>query len=320
MKFLSKPERQDDIKFVFAKWMPYKLRTSFIFIFIFLGILLQLFVNFWLGLAFIVFSTGLSLIKGYDAKFSLKRVKEDWAQVTPDEYKKIKQKEEQLKKWDIDAFDVSNPLGFGVLVAISIFVAFVFLVLKYAYPGSYSAGYLAIDSAFIFLPLWFSGTRDYLKQDKLVIKINILEQVINFLSSPSDIQALPMLATKEEAKGQKVPTDARLMVRFLNSPDSFMGMQVQICINDVQGTYYPYLYCVLLAKKDSGFFNVRKELSSRAPDFISFERTSSGGVDVLVIRQKTTKTSGYHTDMKKCILLVQTSINAAREFFLGKER
>ena len=43
-----------------------------------------------------------------------------------------------------------------------------------------------------------------------------------------------------------------------------------------------------------------------------FEETESDGVDVLVIRQRTTKRSGYHTNPKKSAYVVNTTLDLAR--------
>jgi hypothetical protein len=103
-------------------------------------------------------------------------------------------------------------------------------------------------------------------------------------------------------------------LRFVNAPDYFLGVQVQISINSVEGRDYPYLYCVIIAKQEANIFNKKHDIIySLQPNWITFEETVSEGVDVLVIRQYTTKTSGYYTNAKASNAIVNTAIAAARK-------
>lgn len=318
----AKSVQKDYIKFIFAKSLPYNLRMLLVFISIILGIIIQLFLNFWPGLVLIIIGTFLSLIHGYDAKITLNNNKEKWVQVTIDEFKKIKTKGKELRKWDTDAFDITNSLGGCLFFIIAGIVVFVWFILKMEFEGSNLSFYFIIDSIIIFAPQWFSATRDYLKNDQLIVKIGLLEEIIKYLSSRSDIQVSPMLEIRESKEGKgNVPTDARLLVRIQNAPDSFLGLQVQVSINSVQGHDYPYLYCVLIAKKGQGFLNRddiikgnKKFLKGEAKKVI-FENTTSPDAEVLVIRQFTTETSGYHTDTKNAKSIVDAAIITANLFF-----
>ena len=158
------------------------------------------------------------------------------------------------------------------------------------------------------------SVRTFLKKDRLIIKISLFEKVMERLATLSQIQVLPMLSTQETDKGVRIPMDARLMVRILNAPDYFMGMQIQISLNNVQGRYYPYLYCVLIAKKEAGFFEKRFGLLNNPPRGILFEKTKSNDVDICVIRQETTRNSGYHTDRQKAVSIVFSALKLAKEY------
>lgn len=317
MAFFPDPQKQGDIKFYIAKSLPYILRMTIVMIFIIAGVLIQAFLSFWLGLVLVVCGTGLSLIKGYQPIPKTMFGTEKWDQVTPNEYKKIKFKEEQIDKWDTDAFDVTNPRGLiffificSPIIALLFFAPAVSLIL-----GSLTV-YVLVDIAVILVPHWVTGIRNYLKKDKLIIKINILEKIMDMLSAPSDVQVLPMLSTLETKEGKRVPEDARLMLKFLNAPADFLGVQVQLSINSVQGTDYPYLYCVVLAKKEEKLFNKKSKIVESvigATNNVISETQTSEDVDVLVIRQFTTKTSGYHTDLNACKNIVNASVNLARK-------
>ena len=62
---------------------------------------------------------------------------------------------------------------------------------------------------------------------------------------------------------------------------------MQVCINSVQGNDYPYFYCMLVAKPELGL--LERPLAS-PPRKVTVERNRQGEVDVVVIRQATTKT------------------------------
>ena len=59
---------------------------------------------------------------------------------------------------------------------------------------------------------------------------------------------MPLLALREGRRGH-YPVDARLMARPAREDASgFLGVQVQVAMNSVKGTDYPYLYAVVLGK------------------------------------------------------------------------
>lgn len=318
MAFFPDPQKQGDIKFFLAKSLPYGIRMAIIIVLMIIGVLIQALINFWIGLILIVCGTVLSLIKGYEPVPKIKSGTEKWNQVTPDEYKKIKLKEEQIEKWDTDSFDITNSRGKAVFIIIIIpLLSLIFFSppLIWLFGSIYI--YLCIDIAAVLIPHWVTGIRNYLKKDKLIIKINILEKVMELFLAPSDVQVLPMLATEETIEKKRVPSDARLMIKFLNSPAYFLGVQVQLSINNVQGTDYPYLYCVVLSKQEEKLFAKKEKtissiINSRK-NIISEVQKAQDGVDVLVIRQFTTKTSGYHTNITACYEIASTAVDLARE-------
>jgi len=312
LSLLPDPLRQGEIHFIFAKKLPYGKRLRLILLSICCGILIQLFISFWIGLIFLILGTGLSLIKGCSAKPEIIG-EEEWRQVTPDEYKKVKKKQETLKEWDKDAFDITNPLGIFVFCFLAIFFLIIWFLIDRIIETKI-AFYFALNAFVIFVPHWFTGVRSFLKKDKLILKIDLLQEIMEFLGNMSEIHVLPMLSIKETRDAGKVPTDARLMVRFLNTPESFLGMQIQIAINTVQGHDYPYLYCVLIGKKGEGLFDKRPYLKNTAPPNIVFEKSSPKDVDIIVIRQQTTKQTGYHTNKRKSLYIVETALILARKY------
>jgi hypothetical protein len=308
---LPEPTRVGEIKFIYLKNLPYRNRLGLIFTFFVAGIFSQLFFSLGLGIILLGLGTLLSLVQGYADKPKATG-EEVWSQVTPDEYWKVISKETQHRKWDLDCFDITNRLGSSIFftVAAVCCVVWYFLGLN-GYDKL--ASYWVWDCLIIFLPHWVTGVRSYLTKDKLVTKIRLLQSIMDLLSSPSDIQVLPMLSTSETKDKGKIPMDARLMLRFLNAPSYFLGLQVQISINSVQGTDYPYLYCVLIAKQEAQLFKKKNGIVyAPHPEWICLEETQSEDVDVLVIRQYTTKTSGYHTNNKTACAIVEAAVDLAR--------
>ncbi|MFH1360951.1 MAG: hypothetical protein ABIJ41_07995 [Candidatus Omnitrophota bacterium] len=311
MSFFPDPQRQGDIKFIFFKDVPYLTRMQCIIGLFIGGFLIQLFLNFIFGLILIGLGTAFSLIQGYSAKPKTVTT-EEWKQVTPDEYKKVRSKQKQLERWDRDAFDITNPLGIAVVVLIGV-VCFIIWMIIEGLGQHRLASYWTWDVLLILAPHWITGTRSFLRKDRLIIKIELLEKIMDYLREPSDIQVLPMLSTCEAQKGGRIPMDARLLVRILDAPDFFLGLQIQISINTVEGRDYPYLYCVFIAKQGADILRKKKQLIERSPSKLTLEKTTSVDVDVLVIRQKTTRNSEYHTNLSASKHIVQAALDLTRQ-------
>ncbi|MDT8285509.1 MAG: hypothetical protein RQ748_00230 [Elusimicrobiales bacterium] len=337
MPLFPPPEKQGEIKFFFAKGMPYRLRMAVIAAALPAGLAVQLLFSFWTGLALLVVASLLGIVSGYDARPEL-APGVDWVRVTPDEYRKVKAKAEALKSWDRDAFDFSNPAGLAVLAALVVvgLAGYFLLLVKMALPLDFWV-YPSLDAAVLLLPLWLTGVREYLTRDKLLIKIKHLQEMMRLLEEPSDVQVHPMLGLRSTADGKKVPEDARLMVKLVGAPDDFMGLQVQLSINSVKGTDHPYLYCVIIARKGSLFFDnhaaykVPEDRSARGGLFKLiglagygpvYEPAPAEDVDVLVIRQRADRNGGYSTDLKQAWKIVSVALDMARRLCAeaGKRR
>ena len=134
------------------------------------------------------------MVKGYDAKLYPKTF-DTWERVTPDEYAKVKLKADQLRQWDEDMFDITSTAGVLTFAAACVSCAGGYLVLAatFGFPYGYWI-YVGLDAVVVLSPLWFTGVREYLRKDKLIIKINLLESVMKLLTAPSDVQVFPMLA------------------------------------------------------------------------------------------------------------------------------
>ena len=122
---------------------------------------------------------------------------------------------------------------------------------------------------------------------------------------------MPTLALREGRRG-KYPVDARLMLRPSKEDESgFLGVQVQVAMNNVRGTDYPYLYAVVLGK---GAFKL-PDLQRRTADGVDlvFEQGEGDGVRYLVVRQHADTTGGWHTEPHHIAGIVAQALELARQ-------
>ena len=336
MSLFPPPDKDGQIKFILAQSLPYKPRMVIIAALLLAGLGIEVTFFFWAGLASLLAASLLGMVKGYDATFHPTTF-EKWERVTPDEYAKIKLKADQLKRWDEDLFDITNNTGVLVFASACVLCAGIYLVLaaRFGFPFGYWV-FVGLDAAVILAPLWFTGVREYLRKDKLIIKINILENVIKQLTSPSEVQVFPMLALAGTVEGRKEPEDARLLVKLVGAPAAFYGMQVQLSINSVQGQDYPYLYCVLIAEAGSGILDgyerflakPQESLGSTISDFLMsafgrsgqklvYEAQKNPDVDILVIRQRAEGNTGYTTAQPAADAIIAASLELAKKLVAG---
>lgn len=332
MSFLPPPEKQDGVAFMFFKAFPYKARMALAALLLAAGLLAQLAGFFLPGFALLALGSALGMVKGYNAAPEFAGGEGRWERVTPDEYRKVREKAALLEKWDRDVFDATSGRGAALLLCVALFCFGFSSVIFYNF-GADAAYCFAADAAVVFLAQWFSGTRSYLKLDRLVIKIKLLETVMAMVADSSAFQVFPMLLLKKTKEEKDVPADARLMIKLPAAPAEFHGVQTQVSINSIQGTDYPYLYCVLVAKKGGNLLANYKVfvkdidpepgmigrlagmLKLRLPGTSSvvFEPSSDGDVDVLVVRQFTTRTGGYHTGEAQAASVVRTALGLAEK-------
>jgi len=334
MSVLPPREKDGEIKFFAARSLPYRQRMALVVMLLAAGLGMQVTIGFWPGFALLLAGLVLGVNSGYDAS-PKKTGEESWEKVTPDAYTKVSMKAEQLRAWDEDFFDgtsTSGMLGF-IAAGFVCFVAYNIADSFFRFPAGYWI-FFGLDAAVVLLPMWFIGTRGYLRKDRLIIKIGMLQKVMKALNAPSDVQVQPLLALATTAKGGKEPEDARLMVKLVGAPKEFYGLQVQLSINSVQGKDFPYLYCVLIAKAGSGLLSGWEEfaaqpettflggllgsLTGKGMNGIEYEPGRSGEVDIIVVRQKTSRTSGYYTAPEAALSVVDHSLKLARGL-LGKK-
>jgi hypothetical protein len=172
---------------------------------------------------------------------------------------------------------------------------------------------LAAAAPLLIVPLWLNGMRTTWNPSELRKKGEALAvaRAEADRRGAGDFDPVPMLALREGRRG-KYPVDARLMLRPAREDDSgFLGVQVQVAMNNVKGTDYPYLYAVVLGKGDFRMPAVSRRQRRGGVDLV-FERDESEGVRFLVVRQHADTKGGWHTEPEHILAIVATALEKAR--------
>jgi hypothetical protein len=317
-------DRRHLLQFYVAPKLEYRRRLAWASALILAGLGIQFLVPFESVVVMLVISVPLLLVgnsflfvRGYNLKPAAMNKRPEWEKTTRDRFQKTRQIEQQVKRWDESFTDLTCVSG-AVGLALVLMASGVIWIVIWTQPMlRFWAPVWVADAAVLLLPHWITGTRRGWRPIALRQQIDALETALKVLekyeSPPCQIQ--PMFEMVGEKK-QRVPRAARVFVRFPDGPDEFLGIQFQVALNNVQGTNYPYLYAVIVARPEFGLLTdylpkVQATLESRQartatgwldrlrakrPGKLTVESNRESEVDVIVIRQTTTKNSGYHTD------------------------
>ncbi len=240
---------------------------------------------------------------------------EVWAPVEDDWLERVEELEGSGARWDTTPWDLSNVLGFFVLVGILILlgaaVAGTGVLL-----GLDAFVRLAAAAPLLVVPLWLNGLRTTWNPSELRKKGEALAlaRAEAERHGTGDFDAVPMLALREGRTG-KYPVDARLMLRPAREDESgFLGVQVQVAMNNVKGTDYPYLYAVVLGKGDFRMPGVSPRVRRSGAEIV-FERDESEGVRFLVVRQHADRQGGWHTEPDHIRAIVAVALEKARSIW-----
>lgn len=310
------PERRDSVRFHFAKGLPYTTRLSIAVLFLITGFGLQILnLSPWIGLPFLLLGVGLVMVKGYDSRIRWKSFDIDsgWTTVTFEKIREIDDLRKKSRNWDQDALDVSNSIGCLVLGSILV-LAVILSVVVGTVMESFTVGLIIlVDALLVFLPLWFSGLKFIMKHPNLNIKIKLILQIHEHFEKIKQAGELfsPALMLARGKDGKAVPMDARFSVKSAAAPTGFFGLQAMINLNLVQGKSYPYFYAVLAARPGFGLEPYRSKIPPIKNIICEFQKDSRA--EVLVIRQKTTRKSGYHTPIRRCGEILGAALEGMRE-------
>ncbi|NLB77405.1 MAG: hypothetical protein GX796_00755 [Clostridiaceae bacterium] len=308
------PEDQDAIKFYLFKTLSYTTRMLLYLGCIIFGFLLQIItVNIWPGVILLIFASLLILVKGYSTKPTpaSRQYEDSWAKTNMEKVHQINQIKQNINKWDKDALDISNGLGCVTFILVFIAISFICVVIATGVSGLV-AGIFIVDSIILLASIWFNGMKTKGHQEILYIKTDLvveLEKYFEKIKNPGE-NHIPSMILAKDKEGKEFPTDCRFNIVFENSPADFYGIQAQININVVSSASYPYFYCVITAKEGFGL----EQYTSRLviPKGITIEFSKDEGAEVIVIRQRTTKNSGYHTKINACNNILEFSLSLSR--------
>ncbi len=310
MAILPQPQRRDEIKFKVAKSLPYNVRLLLIAALLVAGLAVQFLFDPWYGAPLLLGATLLGLVRGYDNKLRSAPTRKEWSRVTRQQFERVVEMSRKAKSWDQTFIDITCFRGFMALLAVIGLGYYVYYLLWENFSSS-AAQMWAMDAVILITPHWIVGIRSILTNAPLVIKIqNLLAIADAFATLAKEGEELQYMLEIGETKDGKTPVDAKMVLAFHNAPADFLGVQLQLALNNVQGTDYPYFYGVLVARREFGLLN---KCRPREMPNVTIERKREGDVDIVVLRQTTTKTSGYHTKPATVKSLFFHALALARE-------
>ena len=210
----------------------------------------------------------------------------EWERVERSQLDELLDLHARMRRWDQSFLDVTNPRGLVVFALLAGGGAFL------AYRIGGLPRILAVDAMVLLLPHWITGVRSILTRPKLMVRVKLIDRLLEHLDQEPGrhrVHLLMLLRGREH----KIPNDVKLKVDIRDHPPDFLGLYGQVVINEVNGTSYPYFYVVLVAR--SGFGLEALEESYERPANRLLELDQQDEVEVLVLRQRTTRKSGYHT-------------------------
>ena len=263
----------------------------------------------FIGVCLVFLGNLFMLVKGYNNRISLAAYSPDheWAKVGSEQLDKIVEINKKSKQWDLSGLDITNVLGVFVFIGLIVFLI--------AFNNSNVLVTKTVRQLFAFnvlvllVPHWFTGVRRITTTPKLINKINLFRSLMagsQYLVVDDDVNYLVYVVGSEK----KMPRDVKMKIDFKNQPEDFLGMYAQVSMNSVNNQDYPYFYVVLVAKARSGILKKYVE-SIQLPNRVIKEYKVEGDVEILVIRQYTTKTSGYHTKSSAIQSIFSTGVQAA---------
>ncbi|MDH3291250.1 MAG: hypothetical protein OEO20_06900 [Gemmatimonadota bacterium] len=252
----------------------------------------------------------LLLVKGYDNRVDFEGFEADahWERVDAGKLEELKDLHARMRRWDRSLVDVTNPWGL---------LAFVLVAGLLGLWGVATEGIwriLAIDAAVLLMPHWVTGIRSILVRPKLLVRIDAIHEVLD-RAAPKlrdhQVTLLMLLGGTETP----IPDDVKFKVDIKGRAEGFLGLYGQVVINEVQGSSYPYFYVVLVAKHGFGLHQAFRAYRPSGEITKEFKREKN--VEVFVVRQHTTKTSGYHTKPDAAIRIFDEGFRIAKRVAAG---
>ncbi|MHC4133973.1 MAG: hypothetical protein ACYTDU_03395 [Planctomycetota bacterium] len=302
------------LQFSLLKGLSYRRRLLIVALVAAAGLVLQVvFLSFWAGLPFLLAAVICSWVVGFDNKLDKRRFHHDvaWETAPFDRVATILRLDRAGQRWDFSLLDISNPTGCGIFLA-GFLGAVLLVFLAAAEAGKSAAMIVGGDMVLLILGQWFSGMRSRFRQADLVIKaehvLAVMRTMREEVEKEGELRVQLRMGGKSE---QRAPSDLKLSIRYPEAPAHFLGVQAQIVLNRVQGRPYPYFYAVVLARQGHDLLAAARRVE--LPRGVILETKSQKDVDVAIVRQHTTRTSGYHTKPNVSCRILRTALEIARQ-------
>ncbi|MCL6628105.1 MAG: hypothetical protein K6U00_00715 [Armatimonadetes bacterium] len=306
------------------------------------GFVIQLVFGALFGWPLVFLAALLGSVRGLSTEPKLAGIQE-WQTTTIDELESVEELSRKTKEWHgpSDIFRPTSAAGCGMLILALIVLVISSSIIWFTVdlPSTRSAvmrrmvtPIWILDFVTMMLPIWFIGWIHLWEPTELSRKASYLLGIYRTFSTDPNLEFVPsLLVTKQEDRS--VPHDCRLLVKIRTAPAEFIGIQVQVSMNKVQGSLYPYCYSVIIAKPEFGLkpraekhlslpelgglaglgalfadANARKEMA-----FLRFRKslvefTSEADVDVIVVRQNT-HGKGYHTSKEQAFQVFNDALD-----------
>jgi len=259
--------------------------------------------SFWFGVPFLLACIVLNWVRSVSTKAEPATEKK-WEEVTGERVQRVLLQARQIKKFSTGGKSIGCLIGlaFGVVIFLNVIVS------NSRLP--FIATLVIYDTLILIGGLVISGQKSAWMPSGLDLKSETILRLVEspILRGDPVVKAIPLLEVGKTAKGD-FPSDIRLKVKFEGAPEDFLGIQGQLSINSVKGANYPYFYCVIVAKKP---FQLLSKVGNPAFNNLVIESEEPADVDVVIVRQKTSKTSGYHTDKNQQDYILTNAINLAK--------
>lgn len=322
MSALPDRERRHLIQFYLVPRLGYGTRLGIAGGLVAVGVILQLLwasqdygTTFAVTLPFVFAGNLFLLARGYNLAVENVSVYGEWKKTTRDRFQRARELEKDVRRWDETAIDGTCLIGGFTFVAMAFAAGAVWFWLRFITGQPYWSTVFIADAGVMLAPHWFTGLRRGWKPVSLRQEVDAVETALKAIETYEDppCQLQPMFEMGGPDK--TVPVGARAFVRFPDGPPDFLGIQFQVSINDVQGTKYPYLYAVVVAKKEFGLLAHYADAirAKGAALNLTVETSSEDDVEVVVIRQFTTERSGYHTKDNAIRSIARFTWNCAAE-------
>ncbi|MBK8979680.1 MAG: hypothetical protein IPM29_27590 [Planctomycetes bacterium] len=302
------------LQFAWFRKLGYGARTRWALVLAAGGVILQVAtLSVWIGVPLLVAALLMTWVVGFDVRTDPRGFRSGaaWESCAFDRVQEILLVDGRMRRWDESALDITSGAG-----VVSWLVALLVLGIATVAAGSFSADLawiVGMDGVLLLASQWFSGMRTVSRKPDLVLQARSLKPIGEALQidgrTGGKLGAQLLMAGGDE---RRTPIGVKLAVTFPDGPAAFYGLQAQVVINRVQGTPYPYCYAVLVARSGARLFEATAHM--KLPNGVVRETQRKDDIDVVIVRQKTTKTAGYHTPPTRSLSIVQAALDAAEAY------